>query len=126
LSVAGCKKLLLRSISALFNVILLKEDLGEEAKRLFEDYLRDAIREEGKDGEMTGYVHNHLGRYYCTAVEILHSNDAKKNHLQMAKDHLKKSLHICTTIFGPNNPTTMGVASSFVTASFAFDNMENR
>jgi hypothetical protein len=109
----------------LVNIRLLKKDYGDGTKSLLEDYLADAIRDQGIDGKLTSTANELLGYFYHEKAGTLHSNDAMRKHLQLSESHFTEALRISTKRYGSNHPLSMILASQLSSASRALEQMMN-
>lgn len=102
----------LLSCKVFFNIILFKKDFTDETKSLLEDYLSDAIRYEGVDGESTALAHSHLALFHSGISDKFSCKDTERKHLQIAVSHFKEELRISIILFGPNSPNALQVTST--------------
>jgi hypothetical protein len=90
-----------------------------------EDYLRDAIRDQGMDGKITAIAHADLGIFYDRIVDTLSCDDAKREHLHLIEYHFKEALRIHTKYHDLNHGVSVFYASQLSAALIALEEMGN-
>jgi hypothetical protein len=68
--------------------------------------LSDAIRYQGKDGDMTASGHSYLGESHYDIFDKLSCDNEKRQHLHLAISYFKKALRTRTKLDGPDNHNT--------------------
>jgi hypothetical protein len=111
------------SFNALFDVKSLKKEFSEETKSLLEDYLGDAIRQQGIDGTSTSYANGYLGCFHGEITKILLCNDAKRKCLQLSESYFKEVLRLHTINYGPNYYATLNTALKLSNTLTALEGM---
>jgi hypothetical protein len=103
----------------------MKEDFTDDKKSLLEDYLNDAVRYEGIDGESTACANFHFGRFHHCIIDTLSCNDKKRNHLQLAESYYKEASRIITKKHGPNDPNALWITSKLSEVSILLGQIGN-
>jgi hypothetical protein len=87
------------------------------------DYLSDAIRIEGMDGENACFAHCQLGHFHYRISVSLDTFcvEAKTSHLQLSDFHFKEALRIHTNLYGADDLKTLDIASQLSLVTMAHD-----
>lgn len=82
-------------IIAFHNLVLIKtmkKDCGDETMILFEDFLSDLVRDQGKDHKITAIVNAHLARFHFDIMDTSLSDEFNISHLRKSDSHFKEAL----------------------------------
>jgi hypothetical protein len=66
-----------------------------------------------------------LGYFYHEKAGTLHSNDAKRKHLQLSESHFTEALRISTKCYGSNDQLSLELALALSSVSIALEQMMN-
>jgi hypothetical protein len=112
------------SFGVLTLVLRFKKDYGDETKKMLEDYFSDAIRYQGKDGDMTASAHDHLGHFHHDIIDTLSCNVAKRKHLHLAESHYKEVIRLCTKLLWPDSRNTLEAVLDLSAVSRALEQLK--
>jgi hypothetical protein len=113
------------SFHASTRVKIFQGDFSDESKSLLGYFLNDAIQHQGMDGRITGHANEYLGRFHCTIIDTLLSNDAIRDHFQLSDTYIIVSVRAHIINYGPNQPVSMRAVSDLSTVSLMVQPIRN-
>jgi tetratricopeptide (TPR) repeat protein len=104
-----------RACCLLASILMVKGQLGDETRGLFERCLAIYIRDFGPDGSNTADINFNLGLFYSQLAGVETLVDSEQKQLLLAKGYFEESHRICTEIYGSTHPGTIDAASKLAT-----------
>jgi tetratricopeptide (TPR) repeat protein len=107
------------SCKLLVNILLEKNDLGEETKELEQRCLVIAIRSDGPDGLKSADAHRDIGIFYAKLAGIQTAVSLKQTQLLLSKFHYAEASRIRSKILGPTHPDAVEASNKLAAVTLA-------
>jgi tetratricopeptide (TPR) repeat protein len=110
----------------LIKILFEKKNFTDETKNLLTNFLSDAIRYQGVDGQNTGHANFNLGIFHQKITPSLSYNiEEWKDSLRLAESYFKEASRIFMKQYGPNHRNHLQITSSLSMISTALEQTDN-